>query len=96
MKVMLLYGFLFDVCSLLLSNMTDKLKKYFKIYGAVQDAVVMKDPVSKRSRGFGFVTFYDVSSVDYALANEPHTIDSRKVSQFVQMLLKQSFSMIHL
>ena len=45
----------------------------------VQDAVVMKDPVSKRSRGFGFITFYDISSVDNVLAHEPHTIDSRKV-----------------
>lgn len=45
----------------------------------VQDAVVMKDPVSKRSRGFGFITFYDIASVDNALAHEPHTIDSRKV-----------------
>ncbi len=55
------------------------MKKYFKQYGSVQDAVVMKDPVSKRSRGFGFITFYDVSSVDNVLANEPHTIDARKV-----------------
>jgi RNA-binding protein Musashi len=65
-----------------LSYSTDeeKLKKYFKQYGAVQDAVVMKDPVSKRSRGFGFITFVDVPSVDNALANDqPHTIDSRKV-----------------
>lgn len=46
----------------------------------MQDAVVMKDPVSKRSRGFGFITFVDIASVDNALANEPHTIDSRKVS----------------
>jgi RNA-binding protein Musashi len=58
---------------------SDKLKKYFKQYGSVQDAVVMKDPVSKRSRGFGFITFYDISSVDNVLANEPHTIDARKV-----------------
>lgn len=57
----------------------EKLRKYFKQYGAVQDAVVMKDPVSKRSRGFGFVTFVDASSVDDALENGPHTIDSRKV-----------------
>jgi RNA recognition motif-containing protein len=57
----------------------EKLKKYFKQYGAVQDAVVMKDPVSKRSRGFGFVTFVEASSVDEALENGPHTIDSRKV-----------------
>lgn len=61
-------------------GISEKLKKYFKTYGPVQDAVVMKDPVSKRSRGFGFITFYDVSSVDNALTNEPHTIDSRKVN----------------
>jgi RNA-binding protein Musashi len=55
------------------------LRKYFGVYGAVQDAVVMKDPVSRRSRGFGFITFVDINSVDNALAHEPHTIDARKV-----------------
>ena len=59
----------------------DKLRKYFKQYGNVQEAVVMKDPATKRSRGFGFVTFHDVSSVDSALADEPHTIDGRKVCE---------------
>ena len=49
------------------------------MYGKVQDAVVMKDPVSRRSRGFGFITYVDIDSVDNALAHEPHTIDSRKV-----------------
>ncbi len=46
----------------------------------------MKDPVSRRSRGFGFITYELESSVDEALANEPHTIDSRKV------LIKLNFS----
>jgi RNA-binding protein Musashi len=59
------------------------LKKYFKTYGNVQDAVVMKDPVSKRSRGFGFITFYEASAVDAVLANDPHTLDGRKVSTLV-------------
>ena len=58
----------------------DKLRKYFGVYGTVQDAVVMKDPVSRRSRGFGFITFTDVQAVDNALSYEPHTIDARKVS----------------
>ena len=58
------------------------MKKYFGVYGSVQDAVVMKDPVSRRSRGFGFITFADVAAVDNALAHEPHTIDARKVSAF--------------
>lgn len=57
----------------------EKLRRYFKAYGPVQDAVVMKDPVSKRSRGFGFITYFDVASVENALANEPHTIDMRRV-----------------
>mmetsp|Transcript_8945 Transcript_8945/g.12230 ORF Transcript_8945/g.12230 Transcript_8945/m.12230 type:complete len:937 (+) Transcript_8945:199-3009(+) len=57
----------------------DKLRKYFKAFGTVQDAVVMKDPVTKRSRGFGFITFSEINAVDIALANEPHTIDTRKV-----------------
>jgi RNA recognition motif-containing protein len=58
---------------------TEKLRKYFSAYGAVQDAVVMKDPVTKRSRGFGFITFAEVETVDAVLENEPHTIDTRKV-----------------
>jgi len=39
----------------------------------------MKDPVSRRSRGFGFITYYDIESVDNALDHEPHTIDSKMV-----------------
>lgn len=57
----------------------DKLRKYFSAYGTVQDAVVMKDPVSRRSRGFGFITFIDIESLDKALDVDPHTIDGRKV-----------------
>lgn len=62
-----------------ISFLIDKLRKYFGVYGTVQDAVVMKDPVSRRSRGFGFITFTDIHAVDNALAHEPHTIDARKV-----------------
>lgn len=64
---------------LLIIFIIEKLRKYFSTYGPVQDAVVMKDPISRRSRGFGFITFCDLDSVDNALAHEPHTIDARKV-----------------
>lgn len=57
----------------------DTLKSYFRPYGIVQDAVVMKDPGSRRSRGFGFITFYDAGSVETVFNNEPHYIDGRKV-----------------
>ena len=47
----------------------------------------MKDPVSRRSRGFGFITFNDIDSVDNVLANEPHTIDSRKVNRNITCII---------
>lgn len=49
----------------------------------MQDAVVMKDPVTKRSRGFGFITFFDPLSVDSVLAAEPHIVDGRKVCDWI-------------
>lgn len=39
----------------------------------------MRDPASKRSRGFGFVTFSSMAEVDAAMAARPHSIDGRVV-----------------
>lgn len=39
----------------------------------------MKDSVTKRSRGFGFITFDASIYVDIALEQDVHIIDSRKV-----------------
>lgn len=73
-----------------LSYATDdeKLREYFSEFGPVQDAVVMKDPITRRSRGFGFITFEDASFVDVALAQDVHTIDLRKVSSLWQLFFK--------
>ena len=57
----------------------EKLRNYFATYGAVTDAVVMKDPISRRSRGFGFITYSDPACVDRALAQQNHVLDSRRV-----------------
>lgn len=57
----------------------EKLRSYFGAYGAVTDAVVMKDPISRRSRGFGFITYADPLCVDRALAQPNHILDSRRV-----------------
>lgn len=57
----------------------EKLRSYFSAYGTVTDAVVMKDPISRRSRGFGFITYADPSCVDRALAQPNHILDSRRV-----------------
>lgn len=39
----------------------------------------MRDPGSKRSRGFGFVTFSSMNEVDAAMSARPHSIDGRVV-----------------
>ncbi|XP_068248380.1 heterogeneous nuclear ribonucleoprotein A1, A2/B1 homolog isoform X2 [Palaemon carinicauda] len=57
----------------------DSLKAYFEQFGEIVDVVVMKDPKTKRSRGFGFVAFSQPYMVDEAQKNRPHKIDGRPV-----------------
>ncbi|CAL9098581.1 RNA recognition motif containing protein [Musa troglodytarum] len=56
----------------------DKLKDHFGNYGEVLDAVIMRDKVTGRPRGFGFVVFADPSLLDRVLQDN-HTIDGRTV-----------------
>ncbi|BFY99100.1 hypothetical protein BsWGS_02141 [Bradybaena similaris] len=57
----------------------DALQAYFSQYGEVNDCVVMNNPQTGKSRGFGFVTFRDSAAVDVVLASPKHTIDGRSV-----------------
>ncbi|XP_040127250.2 heterogeneous nuclear ribonucleoproteins A2/B1 [Ictidomys tridecemlineatus] len=57
----------------------DSLRNYYGQWGKLTDCVVMRDPASKRSRGFGFVTFSSMAEVDAAMAARPHSIDGRVV-----------------
>lgn len=57
----------------------ESLKKHFEQWGEIVDVVVMKDPKSKRSRGFGFITYSRAHMVDDAQNARPHRVDGRVV-----------------
>ncbi|XP_066468409.1 heterogeneous nuclear ribonucleoprotein A3 isoform X2 [Tiliqua scincoides] len=57
----------------------DSLREHFEKWGTLTDCVVMRDPQTKRSRGFGFVTYSCVEEVDDAMAARPHKVDGRVV-----------------
>lgn len=56
----------------------EKLKEYFQGYGDVLQTVVMRDKISGKPRGFGFVVFADPNVLDRVLQDE-HVIDGRTV-----------------
>ncbi|XP_047456137.1 heterogeneous nuclear ribonucleoprotein A3 isoform X3 [Mugil cephalus] len=57
----------------------ESLRAHFEQWGTLTDCVVMRDPSSKRSRGFGFVTYSSVREVDDAMKARPHKVDGRVV-----------------
>uniref|UniRef100_A0A915LVY9 RRM domain-containing protein n=1 Tax=Meloidogyne javanica TaxID=6303 RepID=A0A915LVY9_MELJA len=61
-------------------NTTDEnLHNFYSQWGELVDCIVMRDPASKRSRGFGFVSYSCQSEVDLAMAARPHNIDGKVV-----------------
>nr|XP_043606643.1 heterogeneous nuclear ribonucleoprotein 1-like [Erigeron canadensis] len=56
----------------------DRLKEYFSSYGDVVEAVIMRDRLTGRARGFGFVVFVD-PVVAARVVLEKHMIDGRTV-----------------
>uniref|UniRef100_A0A0C9QX65 TSA: Wollemia nobilis Ref_Wollemi_Transcript_1826_2202 transcribed RNA sequence n=1 Tax=Wollemia nobilis TaxID=56998 RepID=A0A0C9QX65_9CONI len=56
----------------------ETLKDYFKGYGEVAETVIMRDRMTGRARGFGFIGFADPNVVDRVLQDK-HTIDGRQV-----------------
>ncbi|XP_054262048.1 RNA-binding protein Musashi homolog Rbp6 isoform X6 [Macrosteles quadrilineatus] len=57
----------------------ESLREYFSKYGEITEVMVMKDPTTRRSRGFGFITFADPSSVDKVLSQGTHELDGKKI-----------------
>lgn len=57
----------------------ESLRSYFEGFGEVTDATLKTDPNTGRSRGFGFVTFTDPSSVSSVMSTATHMLDGRKI-----------------
>jgi RNA recognition motif-containing protein len=55
------------------------LRDYFCKFGEVNECMVMRDPATKRARGFGFITFAHPDSVEKVLAEASHELDNKKI-----------------
>uniref|UniRef100_A0A0N4ZSB4 RRM domain-containing protein n=1 Tax=Parastrongyloides trichosuri TaxID=131310 RepID=A0A0N4ZSB4_PARTI len=60
---------------------TDKtLHEFFEVYGDIEEAVVITDRATQKSRGYGFVTMKDRASAERACKDPNPIIDGRKAN----------------
>jgi RNA-binding protein Musashi len=57
-------------------------RNYFLKFGPIEDCIVMKDTITGKSRGFGFITFEDPVSLQRVLKQD-HIIDGKMVRGYV-------------
>ncbi|XP_032593242.1 ribonucleoprotein RB97D isoform X2 [Drosophila grimshawi] len=67
------------VGGLSLNTTAETMRHFFSQFGDVADAIVMRDPISNRSRCFGFVTFVEAASVENVQRTRPHIVDGKTV-----------------
>ncbi|XP_062094225.1 uncharacterized protein LOC133800284 [Humulus lupulus] len=56
-----------------------ELKSYFSTYGKVMYTKIMRDVSSRRSRGFGFITFHEEEAVENVLKTTFHNLKNKRV-----------------
>jgi len=62
-----------------LKTTEETFREHFMQFGELEDSVVMTDPYTKKSRGFGFLEFATSDQVDACQAARPHVIDGKEV-----------------
>lgn len=70
----------------------EALRQHFSRYGAVVRAIVIRDRITKASRGHGFVWFSDPSSAKEALEHNQHIILGKAVSTVPKTISKRVIS----
>jgi RNA recognition motif-containing protein len=59
----------------------DELKELFGKYGEVEEGVIIRDRMSGRSKGFGFITFVNEEDADKAMeALNGYELNGRKLA----------------
>jgi RNA recognition motif-containing protein len=62
------------------STTEEDLKELFGQYGEIEEAIIIKDRMSGRSKGFGFVTFAEDADADKAIeALNGHDLNGREL-----------------
>ena len=67
------------VASLATTTTNEDLDAYFREYGEIIERHIVKNPVTKFSRCFGFVTYNSSTAIDNVMANRPHTLDGSRL-----------------
>jgi heterogeneous nuclear ribonucleoprotein A1/A3 len=57
----------------------EEIRDHFSQYGEVTEVIVMRDRITGRPRGFGFVTFRDEAVADKVVEEAVHTLDGRQI-----------------
>lgn len=58
----------------------DTLRQHFERFGSVAEVKIMRDSLTGRNRGFGFVTMTEPSSKQRIMAEKEHIIGGRRAS----------------
>ena len=59
------------------STQEDAFFEHFSQFGEIVDKVIIVDPHTKESRGFGFITYSTSQSVENAFKSRPHNLDNK-------------------
>ena len=71
-------------------------REHFSQFGELVDCVVMTDPYTKKSRGFGFIEYSTSEEVDACQTARPHCIGEFIKNMKVKNLpLKQQYDILH-
>lgn len=68
----------------------ESVREYFSQFGDVAEVMVMKDPATRRSRGFGFITFSQAGSVSKVLNYPAHQLDGKLIEPKVAVPRKSN------